>query len=269
MLLFPNAKINLGLQVMAKRPDGYHDIATIFYPLPLADMLEIIPATGFSFTQSGLPIDGPPEKNLCYKAWELLRDAQQLPPVAIHLHKQIPLGAGLGGGSSDAAFTLQLLNRVFQLQLTDEQLNGYALQLGSDCPFFMLNKPAYATGRGEQLTPLDIPALHGKKILLLNPGVHISTSWAFAQVRPAAPSVHLPDSIAQPPAQWKNRLPNDFEAPVFAAHNELAVIRHWLYAAGALFAGMTGTGSTLFGIFDEWPAADTLPVNCRHWQVAL
>ncbi|MFT4022518.1 MAG: 4-(cytidine 5'-diphospho)-2-C-methyl-D-erythritol kinase [Flavihumibacter sp.] len=269
MLLFPNAKINLGLQVTAKRPDGYHDIATVFYPLPVTDMLEVIPASDFSFTQSGLPVDGAPEKNLCYKAWTLLRDACQLPPIALHLHKQIPLGAGLGGGSSDAAFTLQLLNKVFQLQLSEQQLSDYALQLGSDCPFFLLNKPAYATGRGERLTPVDIPHLNGKKILLLNPGIHISTAWAFAQVQPAAPAVHLPDMVQAPVAEWKNRLPNDFTAPVFAAHSGLKKLLDWLYAAGALFAGMTGTGATLFGIFDEWPAANTLPDNCRHWQVAL
>ena len=270
MLVFPNAKINLGLQVTAKRADGYHDIATIFYPLPITDMLEVVRAADFSFTQTGLPTNIDPALNLCVKAWNLLRDAYQLPPVAMHLHKQIPMGAGLGGGSADAAFTLRLVNQIFQLNLSTDTLLSYALQLGSDCPFFLLNSPAFAEGRGEQLTSINIPSLRGKTLVLINPGIHISTAWAFAQVQPAPANVQLIDIIQLPVSAWKGQLPNDFEKPVMAAHPELETIRNSLYSTGALFAGMTGTGSTLFGIFETalnnkltWPA------HYQQWQVAL
>ena len=253
MIVFPNAKINLGLQVTAKRPDGYHNIATIFYPIVCTDILEAVRADSFSFTTSGLSIDGGIEKNHCFKAYSLLQTDFNLPPVAIHLHKVIPMGAGLGGGSADGAFMLVLLNQLFQLKLSNEALASYALKIGSDCPFFIMNKAAYATGRGELLEPLEIPQLAGKKILLVNPGLHINTGWAFSQLQPKNNHPFLPEIIQQPLAQWKGRLQNDFAPIVFATNPELEIIQSKLYGAGALFAGMTGTGSTMFGIFDQIP----------------
>lgn len=254
MIVFPNAKINLGLQVTAKRPDGYHNIATIFYPLPACtDTLEAVRADRFSFTASGLSIEGGIEKNLCFKAYTLLQTDFELPPVAIHLHKVIPMGAGLGGGSADGAFMLVLLNQLFQLNLSNENLTGYALKIGSDCPFFILNKAAYATGRGEILEPLEIPQLANKKILLVNPGLHINTGWAFSQLQPKNDHPYLPEIIQLPLDQWKGRLQNDFEPIIFATNPALEIIQAKLYEAGALFAGMTGTGSTMFGIFEQIP----------------
>lgn len=253
MIVFPNAKINLGLQVTAKRPDGYHNIATIFYPLACTDILEAVKADTFSLTTTGLPIDGSIEKNLCFKAYSLLQTDFNLPPVALHLHKLIPMGAGLGGGSADGAFMLVLLNQLFQLNLSNETLARYALKIGSDCPFFILNKAAYATGRGELLEPLEIPRLAGKKILLVNPGLHINTGWAFSQLQPINDHPFLPEIIQLPLAQWKSRLQNDFQPIVFNTYPALEHIQAKLYGAGAIFAGMTGTGSTMFGIFDQLP----------------
>ena len=175
MLLFPNAKINLGLQITGRRSDGYHNISTIFYPVAVTDMLEAIRSTAFSFRQTGLAVDGPDSNNLCVKAWKLLQQRHDLPAITMHLHKQIPMGAGLGGGSSDAASTLLLLDKLFQLQLPAQTLSAYALELGSDCPFFLLNQPAYATGRGEQLEPVSVPNLRGKQLVLINPGIHVAT----------------------------------------------------------------------------------------------
>lgn len=253
MILFPNAKINLGLQVIAKRPDGYHDIASIFFPLPVTDVLEGLPSEQFSFQVSGLGIDISPEQNLCYKAWKILEKDFHLPPVNLYLHKQIPMGAGLGGGSADGAFTLLLLQQLFKLEISREKLIDYALQLGSDCPFFILNQSLIARGRGELMTPVDLPQLKGKHFLLINPGIHIPTAWAFAQIKPAAPEVSLETISAMPLEDWKTHLKNDFEPPVFAQYPQLADIRDTLYECGARYASMTGTGSTVYGIFDQLP----------------
>lgn len=253
MILFPNAKINLGLQVTAKRPDGYHDIASIFYPLPVTDVLEGLPAREFSFQVSGLGMDIAPEQNLCYKAWTLLEKDFDLPPVALYLHKLIPMGAGLGGGSADGAFTLLLLQELFKLDITQEKLIEYALKLGSDCPFFILNRSLIAKGRGELMTPVELPQLKDKHFILVNPGIHIPTAWAFGQIKPAAPSVTMETIAGLPIADWKELLINDFEAPVFAGYPQLATIRDTLYACGAAYASMTGTGSTVYGIFDALP----------------
>jgi 4-diphosphocytidyl-2-C-methyl-D-erythritol kinase len=254
VIVFPNAKINLGLQVTGKRPDGYHDISTIFYPLPVCDILEAIRAEEFSFHTSGLTIDAPAQGNLCIKAYQLLQRDFSLPAVAMHLHKVIPMGAGLGGGSSDGAFTLMLLNRMFNLGLTREQLLGYALQLGSDCPFFIMNEPCFAGGRGEVMEPIQLPSLKNKLFLIVNPGLHINTAWAFSQLKIREPKIHLRDVVALPPDQWRDLLVNDFEEVAFEKHAELIDIRSTLYRMGAVFAGMTGTGSTMFGIFDSAPA---------------
>ncbi|SJZ49622.1 4-(cytidine 5'-diphospho)-2-C-methyl-D-erythritol kinase [Sediminibacterium ginsengisoli] len=255
MVVFPNCKINLGLNIVRKRTDGYHDLETIFLPVSLRDALEILPAGAgvneISFTASGLPVNGRPEDNLCIRAWQLLKkDYPGLPAVKMHLHKAIPMGAGLGGGSADGTFTLRLLSDMFQLAIPDERLSEYALELGSDCPFFLLNKPCFAKGRGEEMEPLELD-LSGYKILLVHPGIHISTGWAFAQIRPAQPSVSLKERITMPPAQWKQFIKNDFETPVLAAYPELAEIKDQLYRSGAVYASLSGTGSTIYGIYQH------------------
>lgn len=256
MIAFPNCKINLGLHVVHKRSDGYHDLQTVFYPLPLRDVLEVIKesATGnrqSAINISGLSVQGNIEDNLCIKAYRLLqKDFPQLPPVQFYLHKAIPMGAGLGGGSADGAFTLLLLNEKFQLELTTEKLLEYAGQLGSDCPFFIINKPCLATGRGELLQPLSLD-LSAYSFVLVHPGIHISTNWAFAQLTPAVPAQSIKEIIQLPIQQWKERLVNDFEKPVFVHYPELAGIKQQLYDAGAIYAAMSGSGSSFFGIFPK------------------
>lgn len=250
MVLFPNCKINLGLNVISKRADGYHDLETVFYPIALKDALEVIQANETSFHLSGLQVEGDADDNLCLKAYGLLkRDFNDLPPVSIHLHKAIPMGAGLGGGSADGAFMLTLLNKKFQLHLSEQQLIDYALQLGSDCPFFIINKPRFATGRGENLSPVQID-LSGYKIVLVHPGIHISTKEAFSNLLPAIPLKRIPEIIKQPISTWKDELINDFEKNVFVQFPAIKEIKDRLYAEGALYASMTGSGSTVFGIFE-------------------
>ncbi len=261
MITFPNCKINLGLNITAKREDGYHDIETVFYPLQLQDALEVIKtggneATDVSFTSTGLPIAGNPSENLCVKAYQLLKkDHPDLPPVYIHLHKAIPMGAGLGGGSADGAFTLQLLDRYFTLGLSLEQLAAYALQLGSDCPFFMYNQPCFAKGRGEKTEPIALD-LSGWQFLLVHPGIHISTGWAFSQITPQQPLRNAAGIIREPVEDWKDVLLNDFEIPVFEKYPAIRLIKEKLYETGAAYASMTGSGSTVFGMF---PKKTTLP----------
>lgn len=259
MVVFPNCKINLGLRIIRKRNDGYHDLETVFYPIPLTDALEVIRVSGadtdIAFQSSGLPISGDSTNNLCVKAYQLLKkDFPQLGPVQMHLHKVIPMGAGLGGGSSDGAFALQLINDLFHLQLSKEQLIGYALQLGSDCPFFILNQPCFASGRGEKMEPVALD-LSGYHFAIVNPGIHVNTGWAFSQLQLDKPKqLELPDLrtiIQQPVPGWKETLINDFEAPVCKAHPEIAAIKEQLYDAGAVYASMTGSGSTVFGLFTE------------------
>jgi 4-diphosphocytidyl-2-C-methyl-D-erythritol kinase len=254
MICFPTCKINLGLRITQKRADGFHALETVFYPLSLTDALEIISAdsnasTPLTFTSSGLTINGSEADNLCCKAyWLLKKDYPNLPNIKMHLHKNIPMGAGLGGGSSDGAFTLTLLNQLFNLQITEQALLDYALQLGSDCPFFILNRPAFATGRGEILTPTNVN-LEGYSIVVVNPEIGISTKMAFSLITPNQPSTHLPDILNLPINAWKDALINDFEAPIFKAYPELQTIKETLYQNGAVYAAMTGTGSTVYGIF--------------------
>jgi 4-diphosphocytidyl-2-C-methyl-D-erythritol kinase len=257
MVVFPNCKINLGLNIIRKRDDGFHDLETVFYPLSLRDALEIIRSPdpsdnkGIHFTQSGIPIPGEHTNNLCVKAWHLLRkDYPQIGSVDCHLHKVIPMGAGLGGGSADGAFMLQLLNQVFHLQIDQADLLKYALQLGSDCPFFIHNTPCFATGRGEILEPYQID-LSDYRIVLVNPGIHISTAQAFAGIQPARPAVSITRILQQPVEEWKQQLINDFEKSLALVHPVLAQIKDALYAQGAVYASLTGTGSTLYGLFEK------------------
>jgi 4-diphosphocytidyl-2-C-methyl-D-erythritol kinase len=255
MLVFPNCKINLGLRILKKRDDGFHNLDTIFYPIPLRDALEMIQSNtnkGVQLNTSGLPVGGNTNDNLCIKAYALLqKDFPQLPSVQMHLHKAIPMGAGLGGGSSDGAFTLQLLNNKFQLGLTQEQLIGYALQLGSDCPFFILNQPCHATGRGEILKPLELN-LSGYYLCIVNPGIHINTGWAFAELAKTGCHYNYETTeiaIQQRIHAWQQTIINDFEAAVFPYYPEIEQLKNMLYNSGAIYASMSGSGSTVYGIF--------------------
>lgn len=253
MILFPNCKINLGLFVLRKRSDGFHDLETVFYPIPLYDALDVIhhpePGAGIVYSGSGLQVDGNPTDNICVKAYHLLKkDFPQLPPVKMHLHKTIPMGAGLGGGSANGAFTLLLLNQKFNLNIAEDQLIHYALQLGSDCPFFIKNRPVYATSRGEIMEDVALD-LSAYTFVLVNPGIHISTGWAFSHIKPMADRTSIKDMITLPVEQWNGKLTNDFEEPAAAQYPEIAEIRKVLQHQGAVFAAMTGSGSTLFGLF--------------------
>jgi 4-diphosphocytidyl-2-C-methyl-D-erythritol kinase len=254
MIVFPNCKINLGLHILRKRQDGFHDLETVFYPVGLQDALEIVQNSGSkdtNFQSTGLLIEGKREDNICWKAFNLLKsDFPDLPAVNIHLHKVIPTGAGLGGGSADGAFTLLLLNNKFKLGLTEEQLVNYALSLGSDCPFFIKNTPCYATGRGEIMEEIKID-LSAYQLVIINPGIHVNTGWAFSRLDLSAKSHSLHDLINTPINSWKNNISNDFELPVFGAHPEIKNIKDQLYTHGAIYAAMSGSGSTVYGIFEK------------------
>ncbi|MBL0359384.1 MAG: 4-(cytidine 5'-diphospho)-2-C-methyl-D-erythritol kinase [Chitinophagaceae bacterium] len=259
MVVFPNCKINIGLNILGKRPDGYHNLETVFIPIPLKETLEIIRSTKNTtdviFSHSGIAVDGNINDNLCVKAYHLLKkDFPQLPSIQMHLHKAIPMGAGLGGGSADGAFALQLLNDKFKLNLSANQLIDYALQLGSDCPFFIINHPCFAAGRGEQLEPVSI-SLAGYQLMLINPGIHVNTGWAFAQLsnQPVANRQlkNLKQHIQEPLQNWRNTIVNDFEGVVFKAHPQLQQIKDELYHNQAVYAAMSGSGSTMFGLFEK------------------
>jgi 4-diphosphocytidyl-2-C-methyl-D-erythritol kinase len=273
MICFPSCKINLGLRITQKRADGFHALETVFYPISLTDALEIIiepdtRAAPITFTSSGLAISGDPTDNLCYKAYFLLKnDYSSIPKIKMHLHKKIPMGAGLGGGSSNGAFTLVTLNQLFNLQLSEQSLLDYALQLGSDCPFFIINTPAFATGRGENLIPTTVN-LSGYTIIIVNPGIAISTKLAFSLITPKIPNSNLAAIIQQPISTWKDELINDFEQPIFNTFPELSNIKETLYQKGAVYASMTGTGSTIYGIFPT-SIMDSLSFNFpSHYFIA-
>ena len=258
MVLFPNCKINLGLNIVGKRIDGYHDLETIFYPIQIKDAVELIEENNTEHSTllvqcsvSGLKINGDIENNLCIKAYQLLKkDFPKLPLVSIHLHKAIPIGAGLGGGSADGAFIVKLINKKFGLELSEKQLIDYALQLGSDCPFFIINKPCFATGRGEILEQVTID-LSNYKIVIVHPGIHINTAWAFTNINPCRPALRIREIIQQPIKTWKHELKNDFEEPVFNKYPEIKKIKDDLYDAGAIYASMSGSGSSVYGIFEK------------------
>ena len=250
MLCFPHAKINLGLYVTNKRSDGFHNIQTLFYPIPSHDILEIVPADKPALYLSGQALEGAAESNSCWKAYRLLQNDYDLPPVAIYLHKLIPAGAGLGGGSSDATHTLLMLNRLFELLLSDEQLLDYAAQLGSDCAFFTQTQPMLAEGRGELLRSVKL-SLNGYYLLLVLPGVHVSTAEAYAGISPKAPQYALETTIHLPVEEWRQQLSNDFEEHIFRKYPLLSEIKTTLYNKGAVYAAMSGSGSTVFGLFTD------------------
>lgn len=251
MISFSNCKINIGLKIVGKRGDGYHDLETVFYPLPLYDLLELMDAGETSITTYGLPIPGNTADNIVLKAYHLLKKKfPDLPPVHFHLLKNIPAGAGLGAGSANGANTLLALNKKFHLNLSTSQLINYALQLGSDCPFFILNQPAFATGRGEMMENVFLD-LSKYQLVIVNPGIHISTPWAFQQLQPKQPENSLRELIAKPVEEWKHFITNDFETPVFKAHPEVEAVKNKLYEQGAVFALMSGSGSTVYGLFEK------------------
>lgn len=254
MISYPNAKINLGLSVLRKREDGFHDIESVFYPVKWRDILEIVPSgTGqgkVDFSSSGIDIPSEASSNLCVKAYLLLHEDHDLPSVKIHLHKLVPIGAGLGGGSADASFALGMLNELFGLGLSAEKLESHAAQLGSDCPFFIRNRPALVTGRGDKMTPVKVD-LTDHRIVLINPQIHIGTAEAYAKIRPSVPEVTVGQMINKPVSEWKNTLKNDFEESVFPGHPRISNIKETLYESGAIYASMTGSGSTVFGLFEK------------------
>ena len=262
MITFPCAKINLGLNIVSKRPDGYHNLETVFYPIPLTDALEIkymdekFPSESpCDLKITGKEVDCNEEDNLVIKAYQLLAADFQLPRVHAHLVKRIPTQAGLGGGSSDAAYMIRLLDERFRLNIGIPEMERYAAKLGADCAFFITADPSYAEGIGDVLMPVDVPGagLGGYYLAVVKPSVAVSTRDAYAAIVPKTPAKCCRDIVRQPIETWKDELVNDFEAPIFAMHPELAAIKQSLYDAGAVYAAMSGSGSALFGIFREQP----------------
>jgi 4-diphosphocytidyl-2-C-methyl-D-erythritol kinase len=251
MVSFPPCKINLGLHINGKRPDGYHNIETCFYPVPWHDVLEIVLAKDFSFSVSGHPVPGAAVDNLCVRAYELLKKGYNLKPVSIHLLKIIPIGAGLGGGSSDAAYTLRSLNELFNLRIEKAELSEFASQLGSDCSFFIEGKPVIGTGRGEILSTVAL-SLKGKYLVIIKPEVDVSTAEAYRLVSVSAPARNLREIIEKhSPAEWRNVLVNDFEPVLFKKFPIIEAVHQKLYALGATYAAMSGSGSAVFGLFEN------------------
>lgn len=253
MLTFPNAKINLGLNITEKRPDGYHNLETVFYPIPIEDALEITelqgaPGEKFRLHQAGLEIAGEADNNLVVRAYKLLDEQFHLPPTDIHLFKHIPSGAGLGGGSADAAFMLKLLNEQFGLALTDDALEEYAARLGADCAFFIKNRPVYAEGIGNLFSPITL-SLKGYRLWLVKPDIFVSTRDAFARIKPRRPQASLREIVKLPVEEWKACMVNDFEGSVFPQFPAIGEIKEEMYRQGAVYASMSGSGSSVYGLF--------------------
>lgn len=254
MISFPNAKINIGLNITEKRPDGYHNLESCFYPIEWIDILEIVPSDSLSFSSSGISIPGNESSNLCLKAFDLLQKEHNIPPVNIHLHKVIPIGAGLGGGSSDGAFTLKMINEIFRLSLSINQLEAYAAELGSDCPFFIQNQPKFVTGTGDVFHEVKIN-LTGKHLIVIKPDLHVTTADAYREISPQHPLSNIKDVIEnQSISTWKSCISNDFEQSIFRVHSSIAEIKKTLYKQGAVYASMTGSGAAVFGVFDKKPS---------------
>ncbi len=274
MICFPNAKINLGLNIVSKRTDGYHNLETVFYPIGLKDALEIVPfntsvsdvksvpTEGYRFFQTGIEILGSDTDNLVIKALKLISEEKDIPPIDIHLLKKIPFGAGLGGGSSDAAFMLKLLNETFSLNYTDVELEQKATKIGADCPFFVKNKPAFATEIGNELTEIELD-LSNYFFLLVKPDVFVSTKDAYAMVSPREPEFSLREIVKKPISEWKELMKNDFEPSVFKKYPQICKIKEQLYDSGALYASMSGSGSSVFGFFEK--ETDVNFDNCFVW----
>ena len=259
MINFPIAKINLGLNVVSKRDDGYHNLETVFYPVPIKDALEVFPMEdGFpsdvrcDLKVTNLFIDGDEQKNLVVKAYNMIAQDYELPRVHVHLYKHIPPQAGMGGGSSNCAYMIRLLNEMFSLGMSDEKMIGYAARLGADCAFFIKAQPAYAEGIGEKLQPISID-LSGYKMLVVRPNIPVSTKEAFSLITPQVPKKNCLDIVRQPIETWKDELVNDFERSVFAIHPEIGRLKEMMYEQGAVYAAMSGSGSSVFGLFSDTP----------------
>jgi 4-diphosphocytidyl-2-C-methyl-D-erythritol kinase len=250
MIAFPGCKINLGLHILNRRSDGYHDLDTCFFPVPWTDILEVLPSDKHAFHFSGLSIPGDANDNLCLRAYHLLQKDFSLSPIQGHLHKIVPMGAGLGGGSADAAHTLRILNSLFELGLSGEHLKQYAKQLGSDCAFFLQDQPAMGAGRGEVLEPIDV-SLKNHYLVVVTPPIHVGTAQAYAAIKPQRPERNVRSVLTEPVTRWKELLKNDFEDSVFRSYPEIERIKQTMYVAGAVYASMSGSGSSVFGIFDK------------------
>ena len=270
MIYFPNAKLNLGLNIVSKRPDGYHNLETIFYPIPIEDALEVSPSKQFAFKQAGISIDGDVEKNLVVRALRAFETRVHVPPLEVNLLKAIPFGAGLGGGSADAAFMLRLLNDYLEAGLSSDVLEELAGTIGADCPFFIQNKPVFATGIGNVFHPLDSFSLAGYHLCLVKPPVAVSTAEAYAMVKPSTPAMPLTAIIQKPIETWRKWMVNDFEKSVFPQHPLIEEVKQKLYDAGALYASMSGSGSSVYGIFKEQTALKAaFPKDFFVWEGAL
>jgi 4-diphosphocytidyl-2-C-methyl-D-erythritol kinase len=258
------AKINLGLNIVERRPDGYHNLETVFYPVPLTDSLEVTVSDsgdGCTTMLTGIAVEGDPQQNLVTRAYRLLKEEYPwLPPVEARLHKAIPTQAGMGGGSSDGAAMLVMLNRLFALELSEQQLIDRAARLGADCPFFVTARPAYAEGIGERLMPIDLD-LDGWWLCVVRPPIPVSTREAFANIRPQRPLRNCRDVVMQPVETWRNTLVNDFEASVFIQYPAIGALKSRLYDMGAVYAAMSGSGSAVFGLFREPPLTEALPTG--------
>lgn len=272
MLLFSPAKINLGLQVLRKRNDGFHDLQSLMYPIPFSDLIEIMPlAHGkdpLEFIQSGLRFPGDREDNICIQAWELIQQDIKLPSLKIHLHKQIPVGAGLGGGSSNASTVLRGLNTLGKHPLSPAELSAVAAELGSDCPFFLEEGPMLMEGRGEILSPFE-SILEASFLVLLSPGIHVSSAKAYAGVEPRIPEHYLKELLGKSLEKWKDAILNDFEESVFTSYPFIGELKNKLYQAGATYASMSGSGSALYGIFREMPRLSEDLSSYIIWQGKL
>lgn len=267
MISFPHCKINLGLFVTGKRPDGYHNLETLFYPLTLCDALEIVPANSLSFTAYGMPPSAAEGDNLCEKAYRMLAADYDVPPVAMHLIKKIPVGSGLGGGSSDAVATLKMLKTLFELPVSDDTQYNYARSLGSDCAFFLDNKPKLAYERGDVLEPVDF-SLAGLHLLLVVPPIAVSTAEAYSHIKSYDNREALRNILKLPPENWKFELYNDFEFTIFKNNPRIAAIKDKMYKAGAVYASMSGSGSAVYGLFNEKPQNLRFS-NAFVWHEAL
>jgi len=264
MISFPNCKINIGLNIIGKRTDGFHNIETVFYPLTLCDALEVLPTANDQFSLQGMEMDSDSEQNLCMKALRLMQKEHSIQPVKIVLMKKIPVGAGLGGGSSDAAYTLKMLNDFSRAGLSNEQLIGMSSKLGSDCAFFIVNKPVFANGKGDQMTPVSL-SLAGYSIVIVKPPVFVSTAEAYSGTTPVVPQLSLKELIQLPVSEWRDVIKNDFEKTIFMNHPEIEAVKHMMYDMGAVYASMSGSGSSVFGIFKESQnAPDAFPGCFYH-----
>lgn len=280
MIRFPGAKVNIGLYVTSKREDGYHNIESVFYPVPVYDVLEVVPArnAACALKMFGLPIEGAVSNNLVTKAWQVLHDAHGIPGVEAALYKNIPMGAGLGGGSSDGAHMLLLLNDLFKLQLTEEALLDFAGQLGSDCPFFIQNQAAFVSGRGEELHPLPL-SLKGTWLTLIHPAIHVGTAEAYSLIQPKAPHDWVPllnelqtdlrELSHIDRALWSGIALNQFEEPVCQQHPGVSLALQYLNGAGAWYQSMSGSGSAVFGLFTSKPAIQSLPEGWTSFSCEL